>query len=325
MRKYFVLPLLVAVVMALAAFVAACGGKSDGGSSPVATPSVPPEQLIQESLQQLEKVKSSSFALDGSFKIDGDPAKMTDPSQAALVKNPTTFKLTGKGAEQPKAVADLTLTASAAGKPYEFQLRVIDNKSWVRYKEQWYVAADDSTGIKAPSPSPSQDAARMLKGLGVTKANTGTTYSLVGVETIDGVATYHVQMNVDTKKAIPALISALNSPKGKALAADADVSSQMKSLSSKRAEINKQAQNFDNTVIDLWIGSDDKLLRKITMKGGVDLTKSQNAVDIKRADLNMTMQMSDFNKPVEVTAPTGAKPSSQLMPALMNSGGTSKP
>ena len=103
-------------------------------------------------------VKSASFTADLALKVQGDTAKMTDPTAKALLSQGVTFHAEGKSANDPTAV-DMTMSLGIAGQNLEFGMMSEGKKSWVQYQGTWYALDAEerqgaATSRRRPAPRP---------------------------------------------------------------------------------------------------------------------------------------------------------------------------
>src|SRR5674476_47693 len=82
--------LVLVLVLALTLLAAAgCGGdKSSSSGSPGATAAaagVSADQVVKDSEAKMAQLKSASFTADMGLEVQGDPNKMTDPTQKAML------------------------------------------------------------------------------------------------------------------------------------------------------------------------------------------------------------------------------------------------
>ena len=73
---------------------------------------------------------------------------------------------------------------------------------------------------------------------------------------------------------------------------------------------------------DLWTGEEDKILRRIEVEFGFDLPKElqQDAQGVQRGTVELALEIADVNKDQAITAPSEARPLSELQSALGWSG-----
>ena len=91
-------------------------------------------------------VNSASFTADVGLKVQGDTAKMTDPTAKALLSQGVTLHAEGASANDPTAV-NMTMSLGIAGQNLEFGMMSEGEKSWIEYQGTWY--ALDTKNSKA--------------------------------------------------------------------------------------------------------------------------------------------------------------------------------
>ena len=180
---------ILVLVLALALVAVACGGSGDQAStasSAAATAASGPsaDQIVKDSEAKMATVNSASFAADFALKVQGDTAKMTDPTAKALLSQGVTVHAEGASANDPTAV-DMTMSLGIAGQNLEFGMMSEGKKSWVEYQGTWY--ALDAKNSKALDKQAETGAAptEQLKSMGVDPSSWGTEYELAGTETLD--------------------------------------------------------------------------------------------------------------------------------------------
>ena len=196
--------LLLLLVLALALVAVGCGGSGDEASTAssaaaTAASGQSADQIVKDSEAKMATVNSASFTADLALKVQGDTAKMTDPTAKALLSQGVTFHAEGASANDPTAV-NMAMSLGIAGQNLEFSMMSEGKKSWLEYQGTWY--ALDAENSKALDEQAQTGAAptEQLKSMGVDPSTWGTEYELMGTETLDGVEVYHIKAVADPQK-----------------------------------------------------------------------------------------------------------------------------
>ncbi|MEI7709470.1 MAG: hypothetical protein WCI76_02035 [bacterium] len=126
-------------------------------------------------------------------------------------------------------------------------------------------------------------------------------------ETVSGEPSYHFSFDLDRG----GIVAYINSLKDYA----ATLSKNNPDLSEVNTKtITESMDKIKDFKGEIWIGRNDQLVHKITVSFAVqpDATKDE------KVKVNMVAIFSDYNKPLEITAPAGSTPFSDIMPALMS-------
>jgi hypothetical protein len=215
MRRKSVLTWLVLVLAFTLLVAAGCGGDTSSSSSaPAATAvaaDVSADQIVKDSEAKMAALKSASFTADMGLEVQGDPAKMTDPTQKALLSQGVTLHVEGQSASAPMA-ADMTMNVGVAGQTLDFGMMAQGDKAWVEYQGKWYVV--DAKNSKSLSDQAKTGAAptEQLKSLGLDPSAWGTSCEMVGTEDMAGTQVYHVKATADPAKLAADLTKAMNDP-----------------------------------------------------------------------------------------------------------------
>jgi hypothetical protein len=171
--------LVLGLALTLLAAVGCGGDKSSSSGAPAATAAagVSADQVVKDSEAKMAQLKSASFTADMGLEVQGDPNKMTDPTQKALLSQGLTLHVEGKSATDPMA-ADMKLSAGVAGQTLEFGMMAQGDKAWVEYQGKWY--AVDKKNSKSLSDQAATGAAptEQLKSFGLDPSAWGTSYEI---------------------------------------------------------------------------------------------------------------------------------------------------
>ncbi len=312
--------LLLILALALVA-VAGCGvsDKASSGASAVATTvsGVDAAQVVKDSETKMATVNSAAFAADFGLQVQGDTAKMTDPTAKALLSQGLTLHAEGASANDPTAV-DMTMSLGIAGQNLEFGMKSQGKKSWLEYQGTWY--ALDAANAKTLDKQAQTGAAptEQLKSMGIDPSTWGATYEMVGTEDLGGMQVYHIKATADPQKLADSLMKAAESPDlQKQLGGS---SSQLGQLGQGLTQDKKQAQELSKSLkdatVEYWIGVDDQLMYKAQFGASMDTAAQKDMQGVTGMTLKGAVTMSKFDESVDVTAPAGAKSFKDFMNQL---------
>jgi hypothetical protein len=150
-----------------------------------------------------------------------------------------------------------------------------------------------------------------LSGLGIHPQNWLIDPAIVGTAQIGGTQTEHIRGTL----AVKPLLSDLSKLLAKASTLSSSTST-LKAISP--AEQAKIAGEVKNASFDLWTGSQDHTIRKLTVTATLPVTGtlSTELGGMTSAKLSFGLTYSDIGQPQTVTAPTSSKPYSQFTTRL---------
>ena len=316
MRRMSV-PTWLVLVLALTLLVAVgCGDKSSSSSSPRATAAaagVSADQIVKDSEAKMAQLKSASFSADMGLEVQGDPSKMTDPTQKAMLSQGISLHVEGKSATDPMA-SDMKMSAGIAGQTLNFGMMAQGDKAWVEYQGKWY--AVDQKNSKSLSDQAKTGAAptQQLKSLGLDPSAWGTSYEMVGTEDMAGTQVYHVKATADPVKLAEDLTRAMNDPSLLNKLGDPSTAKQLEQgLAQNKKQVEALKKSLKDVNVDYWIGVDDRLMRKAEFSADLATKGQKGMAGVDGMTMKMSMTMADFDQPVTVTPPAKALPFNQLM------------
>ena len=144
-----------------------------------------------------------------------------------------------------------------------------------------------------------------LSKLGIQPLHWLTNPTVVGTENVGGTQTTHIHAGVN----VNALLSDLNTVLEKASSLGVSGASSLKS-GIPAADRSKIASEVKNPSVDIWTGTSDKTIRRLTITLTLPVTgkASSELGGMTSADLGLTMQYSDLNQPQTIKAPTTREP-----------------
>ncbi len=264
-------PLIALMALVAVPLVAAgCGG---GGTD--ATQGMTAEQVLTKAAANTEALTSYRFGIDvkATAKVDGGGAL------GDVLRNP--IDISGEGAAKKPGDFTLDVTANIGPGPIQANITKVGGGLYASVLGQ-------AVKIDLPAQAVrSLDATRLAPAIADWIENP----EIVGSEDIDGVPVVHIRGTADEK----ALAEGIGGLAG-GLGADDLV----------QPGATGAGSDLETGVIDVWVDEEQMIIRRASAD-----VLSEDALaaapSIKALDLDLTASLSDFNAPVEVTAPTGAR------------------
>ena len=314
---------VLVLALALAAvFAAGCGGDegtnepADTGSSPSAVAELTPQEIVDQSQVAMDGINSASFTADMKLDIQGDAAKMTDPTAKQLLSAPITFHTEGRSSTKPQA-ADMDVTVGLMGQNLAMGVLALGNKAWVQYENAWYAVPQENTKALQSSDGGALPT-EQLADLGLDPQAWKVEWELVGTETVDGAEVYHLTASPDAKTIADDLMKALNDPKLYEKLGDPQTAAQVKALKSQNAKQLKELQKaLDSIGVDLWIETESMYLRQGSVVITMNTKGMEGAEGVTGMNVEVGFTMADFDEAFDVKAPAKAKDFDTLMNELV--------
>lgn len=316
MRRRTVSTWLV-LILALALLAAAgCGGdKSSSSSAPAATVAagVSADQVVKDSEAKMAQLNSASFTADMALEVQGDPAKMTDPTQQAMLSQGVSLHVEGASSTDPMA-SDMKMSVGIAGQTLDVGMMAQGDEAWVEYQDKWYAVDQKNSRSLSDQAKTGAAPTEQLKSLGLDPSAWGTSYEMVGVEDMAGTQVYHVKATADPAKLAEDLTKAMNDPSLLDKLGDPSTAKQLEQgLAQNKQQVEALKKSLTDVAVDYWIGVDDMLMRKAEFSAGLAPKGQQGMEGIDGISVKMSMTMADFDQPVSVTPPAQALPLDKLM------------
>jgi hypothetical protein len=288
---------LILVLLACLA-LAACGSSSGGSSGS-------PGTLLNQTFTGSHKVTSGILNLTLTIDTSGSTA-LSGPITLSF-GGPFQTRGAGKLPE-----SNFTVSASALGRSASLGILSTGSSGYVTLQgtsyqmpQATFQKLESSFAQLASTGSSSKNSGTLAK-LGIQPLRWLTHPTTVGTETVGGAQTTHIHAGVN----VPALLSDLNTFLQKASSVtNVSGASQLKSGLAP-ATRQKIAAAVRNPSFDVWTGTSDKTIRRLTI--GLTLpvtgTISTELGGVKSADIGLTMQYSDLNQPQTISAPKTVRP-----------------
>ncbi len=297
-RARAVVALLVAALAALG--LAACGG---GGGGNGGGDTVDAQTLLTSTFTGTHRIDSGKADIRLQIDAEGDPS----------LQGPIKLTVTGpfqSGGDDALPQFDLALDISAQGQGFKAGLTSAGGRLFVNFGGTAYeVPAAVLSQIEDSFRRARSDShqALSLESLGLHPASWLKDPTVVGSESIGGVETQHIAGQLDVKALLDDLDGLLATLRSKlpTAAAGAQVPDHIPAKDRQQIE-----QAIKSTKVDVWTGTDDKTLRKLS----VDLTiEPQDSGGPSSAHVAFSVELDDLNEPQTIKAPASSRPLNDLL------------
>ena len=290
-------------LLALALAVTGCGGSSKK-AEPTTTASTKASSGGGDAAAVLASVKTGKDALGPTkvkmvmdMTIKGAPTSGTAAQFKSLFAKP--IKITIDGVSNA-GDTDGNINLTIADKPIAFKFISANKKSYIGIGDKWFdsgAVSNSTSALGVPSTGASSlDTSKITNAAGdIAKVLKNTS---VNDDTVEGISTDHISGDLD--------------PAGFAELAKAQGSSS----SITPAQIAQIEKVLKTGKMDVWVGKDDHLVHRLTLKGDVDTASLNGANGLDGIALNVDITSVPTDKP-SIAAPKDIAPQSELQTALL--------
>jgi hypothetical protein len=289
--------------------LAGCGGGSSGHSADP-TGSAAAHRLLVQTFDGHHPITSGQITLDLKVMPSGS-STITGPIEFAF-GGPFMNRGAGKLPE-----SDFTISISAEGHRGALQVISDDGRGYITVGGQSYrmpkasfkslesgfgslASAGSGSGSSSGAASKSAFSALGIKPLGWLVAP-----RIVGKGTLGGVATTRVRAGLDAKAMLADFSRLLGKTGSLGISGTGSLPH---SLSA--ATQHSIAHALGSPSFNLWTGTSDKLIRKLTISASVPVTGSMRTAlgGMRSAAITLGFQYSDVNQPQTISVPTVTRP-----------------
>ena len=307
--------LLIALLLVLAA-AAGCGGSSsssDTSGASAASADLTADEIVQQSAEKMKDVTSASMTADVALEVQGDPAKMTDPTQKAMLSQGLSLRMDGQSQTDPMA-ADMKISVGLAGQNIDLGIIADGDNAYVEYQGKYYKVDQKNTKSVTDAAASGLSPMDQLKKQGLNVDNWGVTYELVGTEDMGGTQVYHLKAMVDAKAMVADLMKQMSNPDLGAQLGDPATAKQLQEgLAQNKAQIDELSKGITDVSGDYWYAVDTLYMTKASWNVSLDTKGQKDMQGIDGMTLKADVTMSGFNEPVTVSPPAKALPLDKLM------------
>jgi hypothetical protein len=284
----------------VALVLAACGG-SEGGGSSSGGGSGDAETLLRQTFTGTHDIRSGKADIALRVNVSGDPS-VRGPI-TATISGP--FQSAGKD-EIPQF--DMALDVSAQGQGFRAGLASTSDRLFVNFGGTSYeVPAQLLDELKANWRRSQGESDQMSLGsLGLDPLSWLEDPTVEGTETIGGVETDHISSDVDVSALLDDVDKILARVSEQGLPTGQQVPRRIPD--SDRQQIEDAVKSAE---IDVWSGTEDHTLRKLTLALDVDVPRESASLDI-----DLSIELTELNEPQSIKAPATTRPLDELLGQL---------
>jgi hypothetical protein len=282
--------------------LSACGG----GSTDAAT-------LLKQTFGGAHKVSSGKL----------DIVLTVNPSGSNTLKAPITlafagpFQSLGTG-KLPQSNFNISLNSGGTGG--SVGILSTGTAGYVTFQGQAYQLPqaafqklESSFSQIASSPGASGGGSNVLSKLGIQPLRWLQNPTVVGSESVGGADTTHIRATIN----VAALLSDFNTFLSRASSLGVTGASSFPHGISSASQT-RIAAAIKNPHFDVWTGDSDKTIRKLQIGLTLPVTGQISTLlgGLSSADVGLSMEYADLNRPQSITAPTSVQPYSQFQSKL---------
>lgn len=287
----------IVIAVLVSAFVAACGGSSSSSEDP--------QQALKETFNNPKSITSGKLNISVSADVSGTQsgnftASIDGPFQGSTDKTQfpeldLTAKVSGQGSGTPSISFEggLITTKDGAFVDYQGQAYQVPTSLYQQFVASYARQAQLSQAAGGAKSS-------LFKRLGIDPSSWFTNVSNEGTTDVGGVSTIHISGDADVGK----IVSDFSKVAQQVPGATAQVPS--------GAQLKQVEDAVKTAHVDVYTGADDHLLRKAAISLDVAPPASLSSSGVSSFKLNLSVELDDVNQPQTVTAPSNAKPLSDL-------------
>jgi hypothetical protein len=302
------------LLIVLPVLAAGCGSSSGGDASTSA--------LLKDTFSGGKAVKSGKLDVSLGFEAQGLPT----------LTGPVAFKLAGPFSSQgpgklPKF--DFDLDIAAGGQTVQAGAVSLGDSGYLKFGGHAYTVGKTlfdqfKNGYeKSQQVSKSKSAGPSFKALGVSPAAWLKDARKVGKAQVGGTSTFHITAGVD----VPRFLADVNRLLAKAKTLGGATTQGVPQGLSPAVQSTIE-RSVKRAQVDVYTGESDHALRRLTLSVSLVVPKDaqKSAGGLKSGELRFALTIADLNTAQTISAPSGARPLSDLqqaLSALQGTGGSS--
>jgi hypothetical protein len=286
-------PLLLALLGALllgATFYAVQNARTGSTDDTAPAAQAQPEQQAATPAAKPAPAASPEDTLEGAFDLGGvDSTAFAATLSLSAGAERAAVDLSGafeKGAANDIPKLELELNASAAGEKVEGGFVSLGDKAYFTRGDTGWPVPDEVWGPLVETVRDGSAAQQQALSLPVDPRKWVRDVESAGTQTIEGVETTHVSASIDSERVVEDLVAAARQT-GARLPSGADA-----------------ARVVERAELDAWVGTDDRLLRRLSAEVTFAVpAELRGPDDPRRGEVSIDVRLTGVNEPQEIEAP----------------------
>jgi hypothetical protein len=292
LRRRPVAVLLTALLAALPFVLAACGGGAGGDEQDA-------EALLDRAFSRT--VPSADVDIDAELDIRGLKG----------FEKPIQISASGPYVSAKRALPKLDMdidVGQGTGQDLQVGLLSTGKRVFVKFGGSFFEQPPDQIAAANRRLAKQEQGKGSLSELGLHPRDWVVNASVTGDEDIGGTQTEHVEGELD----VAALVTDLNGLVKQSAGALGGSGQAPKAL--RKRDIDRLADTVDNPTFDVYVGKDDDVVRRISLRLDIDVPKDDQAdvQGVTGAGIKFSAELSDIGGDQQVKAPTTSSPISVL-------------
>jgi hypothetical protein len=290
-----------ALIVVLCAALAGCGGGGGGGGSE------DPNQVLDQTFNNSTKITSGNLEISLQGSAEGDQSG----SLTATIDGPFQGDANNSGTfPQLDLTAKVSLSSQGQSFSFDGGLIATNDNAYVEYQGQAYEVgssifqqfktAYEQSARQAKAGQGNQSASSIFKQFGIDPKTWLTNVSNEGDESVDGQDTIHIHGDANIEQIVSDLEKIGNRAQGGTAQA------------LNPAQLDQVKSAIKDASVDVYSGTDDHLLRKLSLSLTVTPPASSGA-SVSSVNADFAVTLSDVNQTQTITAPSNAKPITGLL------------
>ncbi|HEU0018729.1 MAG TPA: hypothetical protein VFQ14_00420 [Thermoleophilaceae bacterium] len=301
LRQPWTAVLLAVLLLASGLALAACAGGGGGGDADDDAAA-----LLDMAFD--EAVPSADVDVDLQLDIEGRPG----------FEDPLRIRASGPYVRSEKSLPqldlDVAIEAQGAGQAIESGVLSTGDRLFLKFGGAFYEQSRAEVARTNRRLARENGDSGTFSDLGLDARKWIVDARIDGEEEIGGVATEHVKGTLDVEAALTDLNSLL---KGSSNAL-AEAGQQAKPFG--KEEIERLAKSVDDPTFDVYVGKDDDVVRRISLRLDVEVPEQdrEKVGGVTGASIRLSAQLDDVGGDQQVDVPRSAQPLSDLTRQLGN-------
>ncbi|HEX2160673.1 MAG TPA: hypothetical protein VHF88_02520 [Thermoleophilaceae bacterium] len=298
LRQPWTAVLLAVVAVAAPISLAGCAGGGDEGGRGGDEDA---RALLDRAFD--EPVPSADLEIDLQLDLEG-LAGFEDPLRV-VASGPY---VRGRDA-LPQLDLDIALEAQGAGQAIQSGLLSTGDRVFLKFGGAFYEQPAAQVASANRRLARGGDANGSLSDLGLDTREWIVDARLDGEEEVGGVTTEHVSGTLDVEAALRDINGLVRRSAG-ALGEAADAARPL-----RPREIERLARSVENPAFDVYVGEDDRIVRRVSLRVDVEVPEQDRADvgGVTGASIRLAAQLGDVGGDQRIEAPRSARPLSELM------------